>query len=360
MAQIANLAAQLITNTGTGTLSLGAAVTGNSTLSDALPLSTQAHYTIVSGNDREVGTGQLTSAAVFERTTVETTLVGGVRDDTSPAAISVASGAELYISATNALLEHVEEMDQSVATTASPAFAGMTLTGQTRIGGGVNNITFDGVNGRVSQKSGGFSDSITVGSIANINPNYRLESASGRTGMIWELENAFVSTDNSEASFWAFAPFDTLSSAQRTGYYAFRVTLGAASSTDMFTVDLEGNVTSVGAVTGQDITVNGGFLNIGAATTLTIATGAVTATRTHHRIDTEGGGASDTLSTINGGTDGDLLMLRIVNNARTVTLDETGNIRLAGSTFVLSNTTDRILLAYDGTQWIAVSQSDNS
>ena len=114
-----------------------------------------------------------------------------------------------------------------------------------------------------------------------------------------------------------------------------------------------------GAVTAQDFTVDGGFFNIGGATVVTIAAGAVTATRSHHFVDTEGGAASDTLDTINGGTDGDLLLLRTVDSARTVTIAETNNIRVGGTTFTLSDTSDRILLVKAGALWITVSQADN-
>ena len=320
MAQIANIAAQLITNTGTGTLSLGAAVTGNSTLSDALPLSTPAHYTIVSGNDREIGIGQLTSASVFERTTPETTLVGGVRDDTTPAAISVASGAEIYISTTNSLLEHVEEMNQGVATTDSPTFAALTATGT--------------VEGRTATADA----ALLARGATTTNPRVSGENDNGMVSLL------FRPTAQDAGSI------DPASTGTVSWGNAF------ARWATMFGVN--GNFT--GTVTAEDVTLNGGFLNIGSSSALTIAAGAITATQSHHTVDTEGGAGSDTLETINGGGTGDLLLLRTADDARDVTIAETGNIRVPGTTFVLSSTVDCILLLRVGTLWIAVSPSDNA
>ncbi|RMB11908.1 tail fiber domain-containing protein [Eilatimonas milleporae] len=119
----------------------------------------------------------------------------------------------------------------------------VTAAGAT-FGGAATNITFDALTGRIDQQSGGFSYGVDVGTLTGINPNYHMKSASGRTGMLWELDNDFLASDGSEAAFWAFAPFDTLSAAQRAGHYAFRATIGAAASTDVFTVDWNGTVTA--------------------------------------------------------------------------------------------------------------------
>lgn len=56
------------------------------------------------------------------------------------------------------------------------------------------------------------------------------------------------------------------------------------------------------------------------ASELTIATGAVTATRSYHTIDTEGDVASDDLDTISGLGDGELLLIRPESAARTIVL----------------------------------------
>lgn len=73
-------------------------------------------------------------------------------------------------------------------------------------------------------------------------------------------------------------------------------------------------------------------LNFGAVGALTIASDAITVSRTSHLIDTQGLASSDNLVTINGGADGDFLRLRITHPNRIVTVKHLapgGNIRLA-------------------------------
>lgn len=82
-----------------------------------------------------------------------------------------------------------------------------------------------------------------------------------------------------------------------------------------------------------------GYLAFQAATGLTISSGAITVSRNVHTIDTEGGGASDDLDTINGGATGFVLFLRTTNSARDVVVKHgTGNITCAeGADFTLSS-----------------------
>lgn len=131
-----------------------------------------------------------------------------------------------------------------VRSSGAATFAGSVTAGGAMIGRATTHIAFDALTGRIDQQSGGFSHDVDVGTLTGINPNYHMKSASGRTGMLWELDNDFLASDGSEAAFWAFAPFDTLSGAQRAGHHAFRATIGAAASTDVFTVDWNGTVTA--------------------------------------------------------------------------------------------------------------------
>ena len=107
--------------------------------------------------------------------------------------------------------------------------------------------------------------------------------------------------------------------------------------------------------------LNGRFVTYG-KTDGTISGGTVTINnRSYYGVDTPGGtAATGTLTTITGGTTGQLLILRAVNAARTVVVqDGTGNLVLAGD-FSLDNTQDRIVLHFDGTNWCELSRSDNS
>lgn len=95
-------------------------------------------------------------------------------------------------------------------------------------------------------------------------------------------------------------------------------------------------------------------LRLAAATEVTIASGAITASKGYLKVDTEADAAADDLDTITPGThvgEGSIVILRAENVARVVTVkDGTGNLLLRGD--YLLNATDRtITLIYDGTNW---------
>lgn len=92
----------------------------------------------------------------------------------------------------------------------------------------------------------------------------------------------------------------------------------------------------------------------------TIVSGVITVTNSYHSVSTEGGAGTDDLDTINGGTTGQILILRAQSSSNDVVCkDGTGNLRLAGD-FTLTHAQDRITLQYDGTNWIELSRSDNA
>lgn len=94
---------------------------------------------------------------------------------------------------------------------------------------------------------------------------------------------------------------------------------------------------------------------------LTIASGAITPTRTAHTVDTESDASTDDLDTItatNVGT-GAFLILRAENGGRTVVVKNgTGNIILTGGTdYSLDDASRTITLYYDGTNWLEITRS---
>ena len=96
------------------------------------------------------------------------------------------------------------------------------------------------------------------------------------------------------------------------------------------------------------------------ASELTIASGVITVWEDYHLVDTEGDSSPDDLTTINGGQHGQVLILRAANSARTVNVAEGGNINLASSPRALDNTSDTIMLLYDGSSWLELSFSNNA
>lgn len=94
-----------------------------------------------------------------------------------------------------------------------------------------------------------------------------------------------------------------------------------------------------------------------------ISSGEITVTNNaYFSIDTEASAATDDLDTINGGSfEGQIIYIRSANTDRTVVVkDTTGNIRLNNSTdFSMDNTQDRMVLMYDGVNWVEISRSNN-
>lgn len=118
---------------------------------------------------------------------------------------------------------------------------------------------------------------------------------------------------------------------------------------------LSGGITEVG----NSGMATRGLLGIRSGGELTIATGAITITDSHHRVDTEADAATDDLDTINGGTDGEILVLQAQDSARTVVLkDGTGNLAL-NDDFSLLNDQASITLQYHlaQTEWVEISRT---
>ncbi len=111
---------------------------------------------------------------------------------------------------------------------------------------------------------------------------------------------------------------------------------------------------------GTDSVSVDGFFGHAGRSELTIAAGVVTATRSFHNIDTQDDDPSDELNTVNGGVEGDRLLLRAANNARTVVCkDGGGNLLMAGD-FSIDATHDLIEFIKIGSSWVELSRSDNA
>lgn len=101
-------------------------------------------------------------------------------------------------------------------------------------------------------------------------------------------------------------------------------------------------------------------LSFGSPTTLTISAASITVTKSFHKVDTPSApGTTTNLTTINGGQQGDILVLMAANDAKTISCrDNTGNLRLAGN-FNLDSAVDTITLMYDGAVWVELCRSNN-
>jgi hypothetical protein len=150
---------------------------------------------------------------------------------------------------------------------------------------------------------------------------------------------------------------------------------GGTHSTKPNTVEVRADTTVVTTTDDNGLTVNSGdlsipsgFLNIGVAVEVTIDSGgAITVTQTHHSIDTYANAATDNLDTINGGSTGNIIILRSVTSSRDPTLRDTavsgGNISLDGGVqFQMNSSSDYIMLLYNAANglWEELSRSNNN
>ena len=144
----------------------------------------------------------------------------------------------------------------------------------------------------------------------------------------------------------------------------FRMGDDAASSfTNWLNVQRTGNtidgVTASGPWAFQGDVTMSGQINLGGTPGETISSGAINYTSGFIIIDTEGLAPTDTLDTINGGIEGDFLLIRTASGGRVPTIEDgTGNIQLAGD-FVMTSPFDMLLLVHNGSTWAEVSRSDN-
>jgi hypothetical protein len=101
------------------------------------------------------------------------------------------------------------------------------------------------------------------------------------------------------------------------------------------------------------------FVHVKASSELTIASGVVTADQTFHSIDVETG-STDDLNTINGGGDGDIIIIKAEHADKTIVVkDGTGNLQTAGD-FSMDNSTDTMMLINSGgSTWLELSRSNN-
>jgi len=114
-----------------------------------------------------------------------------------------------------------------------------------------------------------------------------------------------------------------------------------------------GGATVTGALTADKVVYNKGA-------ELTIASGVITATNSYHEVDTEGDAGSDDLVTINGGVDGQLLLIRAANSSRTIVVkDASGNIYLNGSSdYSLDDGSDTLHLICIGSDWREIGRAN--
>ena len=112
-----------------------------------------------------------------------------------------------------------------------------------------------------------------------------------------------------------------------------------------------------GLLTGtSDILATGSYR--AAQTTLTLVNDAATVTGSYHLIAGEGA-TNDTLSTLSGGTIGDILIISPSSNTVDIIIsDGVDNIQTSAA-YTMNHTTDTLTLLYDGSNWLETARADN-
>ena len=128
----------------------------------------------------------------------------------------------------------------------------------------------------------------------------------------------------------------------KIGYAGTATNFTAWYNNPALTIDTSDNVT-----VGADLVVDSGFINMGTNGAVLLTSTTATITKSRMRIDTLGG--TGTLSTLNGGADGDIAIISPVSAAKAITVNETGNIVLQGTSFVMADVEYSLSLVYNGT-----------
>jgi hypothetical protein len=99
-----------------------------------------------------------------------------------------------------------------------------------------------------------------------------------------------------------------------------------------------------------------GKLNLGPVSQLTVVSSTVTITGSYHSIFSA---ANANLTTINGGGEGDVLVIRGAATGGDIAVkDAIGNLLLAGNN-TFSDKSDTMVLLHDGANWIELFRSNN-
>ncbi len=171
-------------------------------------------------------------------------------------------------------------------------------------------------------------------------------------GWLDDESNRLIITNTDTATPLIYGEFDN-------DYLLFNGSVSISSNFEVLgTASVSSDFTANG-----DVTING-ILGYGSVVDLEIG-GAeeVSITKSYHKITVAGGTGSgaDDLIAINGGTEGQIIVIRSATGGGndTVTVkDDTGNLLLVGD-FVMDDVSDTLMLIYDGSNWLEISRSGN-
>lgn len=359
------------------------AVVGNNIFQDCLSaIGITGRYVTVTGNQilgatgQGIGVGEIGDGGYVE--------VSGNVIQIAPTALGSWNGVGVVGASTNGIINVTGNIIQVTDSLGSAAGAGINISTGGKIDVNGNSIQGNGALYGVSCAASidttiSIRNNTAILTSESVTPNSSrgfIVVATAGTTLLQSANNRVAGMTRANGNY----PFDYRSSGGGAIVVAMEgdiktegnMRIGAAtystSETDNVPLFLSADFTSSDAYTGRALL---GMLRFRPAQSITIASGIITIAglngsnglpfrQTRIAVDTETG-TTDELDTINGGQDGDLLIVRSVNSGRDVTLkDGTGNLEI-GSDFTLATTADRIMLTYDGTlvKWVQISRSTN-
>lgn len=320
---------------------------------------TVSHGTVVSFDNPAIAA---TNASVTY-TSASTLYIDGA--PTAGSNVTIGSAYSLYIADGSKLMNHAA----TISTTASATSMTNTFTlsdNMTTSAQGLSQTT------SLNQATYNASRAFTTagGGLRNAYLICRVSGASGTvtgaSNVIGQVDNTGAGTLTDGAAFYAegainsgggtftryYSYYAEASTAAATNY-AFYAN-NAASGTERYNFYAAGTAPNVftGAITTPRTTL----------TASATGSGAITVINNYHAVSGAGGAAS-TITTINGGIDGMMVVLKAVSDTVDIVFATGGNILLdGGASFTCDTLNDTITLIYDGslTKWLEIGRCNNA